>query len=55
MVLYVPRFQHAACLGVGGASMTEALDRSTLCLQSCIYTLVPVSVNYSLTKASVGG
>ena len=24
-------------------------------MQSCIYTLVPLSVNYSLMKASVGG
>ena len=30
-------------------------DHFNVCLRSCIYTLVPVSVHYSLMKASVGG
>ena len=48
MVLYVPRLQHAVCLSVWVrcASMTEALDKSTLLLQEKACFSIVLICNY---------
>ena len=64
VVPYVLGLQYAVCLSVGVSIYDKSLAQvhlviaggvpENVCLLSCIYLSLPVSVNYSLTKASVG-